>query len=211
MSHEFSRRKLLLAGGVAGISAAGAAHAGKPVLTPRQTEGPFYPVEDQADKDADLTRLDGQDGVAAGEIVSVSGRVLDANGEPIDGALVDVWQANAAGRYAHGRDPNPAPLDPNFQGWAMLTTGEDGSYRFKTVRPGAYPVSSSWSRPPHIHFKVSKRGYHEVTTQMYFDGDPLNEVDHILKSLSAEEQEAVVAKQLKADGDFFFDVVLAAV
>jgi protocatechuate 3,4-dioxygenase, beta subunit len=160
-------------------------------LTPSQTEGPFFPKKDQADKDLDMTRIQGHAEPAKGEVVQIDGRVLDESGTPVAGALVDVWQANSAGRYDHEADPNPAPLDPNFQGWARLTTDAEGRFRITTIQPGAYPVRDGWSRPPHVHFKVARRGYREITTQMYFDGHPLNAVDLIWNDLSPEERASV--------------------
>lgn len=182
-----------------------------PVLTPAQTEGPFYPVVDQADKDADLTRLGDSAAVADGEIILVEGRVLDAAGAPIANAVVDIWQANAAGRYAHERDPNPAPLDPKFQGWAIMTTDADGRYGFKTIRPGAYPAEADWWRPPHIHFKVARRGYRELTTQMYFDGEALNDVDHIVQDLTEPQRSSVIARRTDTSAPYVFNIVLAKV
>lgn len=212
---RYSRREMLGASAVAGAGLAAtacqsAASEAAPV-TPPHTEGPFYPVVEQADKDADLTKIVGQDGIASGEIIEVEGRVLDANGAPVAGAVVDIWQANAAGRYDHEQDPNPAPIDTNFQGWAIMTTDENGRYAFKTVRPGAYPVSETWTRPPHIHFKVSRRGYREITTQMYFDGEQLNDVDHLLNELSDEMKPTLVARRDSDTSPFRFDVVLAPV
>lgn len=90
--------------------------------------------------------------------------MLDEAGQPVADALIDVWQTNSHGRYVHEADANPAPLDKNFQGWAKLKIGPDGRYRVKTIKPGAYPVGDGWSRPPHIHFKVARRGIHELTT-----------------------------------------------
>jgi len=148
--------------------------------TPAQTEGPFYPVRDQADKDLDLTHIQGHKSRAQGQVIYVSGLVLDDHYKPIANALVDVWQANKHGRYAHEEDPNPAPLDEHFQGWGQIKTDEQGHYSFKTIVPGAYPVNEEWWRPPHVHFKVSKRGYHELTTQMYFPDQELNDKDAIL-------------------------------
>ena len=208
--HRISRRGFLAATATAGagVMVAGQA-AADPVITPAQTEGSFYPSRDQADKDGDLTRIEGRDGVALGEVVEIEGQVLDASGAPIESAVVDVWQANAAGRYAHERDPNPAPLDPNFQGWAVMTTGADGGYRFRTVKPGAYPVAGDWSRPPHIHFKVSRRGFKEVTTQMYFQDEPLNDLDRILNAVPDAERGALVARL--EGGVYRFVVVLEAV
>ncbi|TGY90001.1 twin-arginine translocation signal domain-containing protein [Marinicauda algicola] len=208
---NLSRRGFMVAGATAGAGVLGGAAQGNPVATPAQTEGPFYPTVEQSDKDADLTRVAGRDTVAAGEIIEVEGRVLSAQGEPIAGAVVDIWQANSAGRYAHEADPNPAPLDPNFQGWAILTTDAQGRYRFRTVKPGAYPVDESWSRPPHVHFKVARRGFREITTQMYFEGEPLNEVDRVLNSVSEPERSALVARRAGDSGVYTFDVVLVPV
>lgn len=209
---DTNRRRVLT--GTLGAAAVVASAPLIAAVTPAQTEGPFYPIVDQADKDADLTRIEGHAEAAAGEVVVVEGRVLDENGDPIEGALVDVWQANAHGRYAHEADPNPAPLDPNFQGWAKLTTDAEGRYRFRTIKPGAYQVSGEWSRPPHIHFKVARRGYQELTTQMYFAGDPLNDVDRLLQSVP-EDQRAMLVVPFSADGESTptgrFDVVLGAV
>ena len=209
---KLSRRSFLVSGTIlgAGATVAGCASA-ETGTTPAQTEGPFYPVAEQADKDADLTKVEGRTESASGEVVLVEGRVLGTDGTPLANAVVDVWQANAAGRYAHEQDPNPAPLDPNFQGWAIITTDAQGRYGFKTVKPGAYPVEDGWARPPHIHFKVSRRGYKEVTTQMYFEGESLNEVDRILTALSADQQKMVVARRSAEDAPYQFDVVLEKV
>ncbi len=213
---RISRRQLMRAGAV--VTAAGAASAAaSPVFTPRLTEGPFYPITPQADKDSDLTRIEGRDGRAAGDIVWVEGRVLGSDGAPLEGAVVDVWQANAAGRYAHEKDPNPAPLDPNFQGWAIIATDADGRYRFKTIVPGAYPATKTWTRPPHIHFKVSRRGYHEIITQMFLPGHPLNAPDRLLRAIPEDARSAVIAKLETATDDrdtsvlYRFDVTLKEV
>lgn len=148
--------------------------------TPRQIEGPFFRNRQQAELDADLTQVAGRSGRARGEVIVVSGRVTSTSGKPLAGVLIDVWQANAAGRYAHEADQNRAPLDDHFQGWAQLVTDRKGFYRFKTIKPGPYPVSDGWSRPPHIHFKLAKAGYRPLTTQMYFAGHPLNDKDGLL-------------------------------
>lgn len=186
-----TRRRLMLRTGLGAVALATAAPLAIAV-TPAQTEGPFFPTRDQADKDLDLTRIEGHADLALGEIVEINGQVLAEDGEPVADALVDVWQANAAGRYAHERDPNPAPLDPNFQGWARLTTDADGRFRVRTIKPGAYPVGEGWSRPPHIHFKVARRGFDELTTQMYFAGEALNDVDRLLQRVPERERASLI-------------------
>jgi protocatechuate 3,4-dioxygenase beta subunit len=203
---KVSRREALRLG--VGTAAA-VATAGMPVLadeatalaTPHQTEGPFFPKRDQQDKDFDLTRIVGHTNRASGEVILVKGVVVDEKGKPVSGAVIDVWQANVYGRYNHEDDPNPAPIDPDFQGWGKILTDDNGAYQFKTIMPGAYKVDGSWSRPPHIHFKIAKRGYHEVTTQMYFSGEPLNENDKILQALSVQEQALLVVDFQSANGD----------
>ena len=210
MTKESISRRRFLAGTavVGGGSLASVSAASDLVITPNQTEGPFYPIVEQSDKDADLTIIKGRNASALGEVVFVQGQVFASDGTMIKDALVDVWQANAAGRYAHEADPNPAPLDPNFQGWAKIRTDMNGRYRFKTVKPGAYPVSSNWTRPPHIHFKVSRRGFKEVTTQMYFDGEPLNDVDRLLNALPEAKRSSLVATRADKDDVYRFDVIL---
>jgi protocatechuate 3,4-dioxygenase, beta subunit len=198
--HPIPRRGLLGAG--AGAAAGLVAHrlvgqtpAGQTcaAATAPQTAGPYHPTHDRPDEDPDLTQVKGRPARAAGEIVYVRGRVLDQACTPVAGALVEIWQANAAGRYDHELDAdNPRPLDPNFQSWAEMLTDKDGGFRFKTIKPGAYPAGDSgWIRPPHIHFRVSRRGYHELVTQMYFAGEPLNERDRIREALATEDRERV--------------------
>ncbi|MDR4517473.1 MAG: protocatechuate 3,4-dioxygenase [Nitrosomonas sp.] len=163
--------------------------------TPREAEGPFYPVVDQKDKDADMTRVAGQNGLAKGQHVVISGSIRDTSGHPIENAGIDIWQANADGRYNHPRDPNPAPKDSYFQGWAIILSDKNGQYRFKTVKPGAYPASKKWMRPPHIHFKIFKHGYTELITQMYFPNEPLNASDLLFSNKTKSEQIAMTARQ----------------
>jgi protocatechuate 3,4-dioxygenase beta subunit len=165
--------------------------------TPEQVEGPFHPVDEQADTDIDLTLIKGHAKSATGEIILVRGRVLDVSGQPLTDALVDVWQANHYGRYSHAEDPNTAPLDPDFQGWGLMKTDADGRYGFKTIKPGPYPLSflgeEGW-RCMHIHFKVSRRGYQPLTTQMYFPGDPLMEQDLEIAKAPAAQRHQLIAK-----------------
>jgi len=192
-----NRRKFIksgLVGGALGLFAS-SAFAGRP--TPEETQGPFYPVLAQKDKDFDLTRIEGKQGVARGKIIVIQGRVLDTDGKPVEDATIDLWQANAAGRYRHPHDSNRAPLDPSFQGWAIVPSGKDGSFRFKTVYPGSYPASNTWHRPPHIHFKVSKKGYVELITQMYFPGHELNDSDRLLKRKNKDERRLMIASRVR--------------
>lgn len=177
--------------------------------TPNEIEGPFYPVIAQKDKDFDLTKIKGRNQDALGKKIIVHGIVLDTEGNPVEGATVDLWQANAAGRYSHPHDSNPAPVDDNFQGWAIVPTGKSGEFRFKSVLPGIYPVGGGWSRPPHIHFKVTKKGYIELTTQMYFPDHPLNQVDRLLQRKTKQEQALMIAKNTPDQPDtFYYQVII---
>ena len=153
--------------------------------TPGQILGPFYPLKPMP-ATSDLTRLPGRSGRAEGHILHVMGRVLNLSGDPVRNATVEVWQANAHGRYTHPSDTNPAPLDPNFDGSATLTTDSDGRYRFKTIKPAAYPAGPNLIRPAHIHFQVTGR-QDKLVTQMYFDGDPYNASDPFLNSAGRKD------------------------
>jgi len=161
-------------------------------LTAPQTSGPFYPGENQFGENTDLTFNPANGAVAKGQFVYLKGRVVDQNCSPIKNANVEIWQACASGKYNSIKDPNPAPLDPNFKYWAETFTNEKGEYHFKTIIPGAYPADTNWTRPPHIHFKVTCLGYRELVTQMYFKGEELNDRDLILLDLSAAERANVI-------------------
>lgn len=180
--------------------------------TPRETEGPFYPIHTQLDKDTDLTHIEGHSKSAAGEAIHVGGTVFDTQGNTLQGVFIDIWQANTWGRYRHARDPNSAPLDPDFQGWGQTLTDEMGRYEFKTILPGAYPAGPGWTRPPHIHFKVSKSGFAPLTTQMYFSGQALNDIDLILQQHRPEMQKLLIANRASPDAapisKFRFDIYL---
>ncbi|CAN5871645.1 protocatechuate 3,4-dioxygenase subunit beta [soil metagenome] len=198
----FSRRQMLgMAIGFGGLAAFGSsvfAQQAERFITPEVGMGPFYPMLKPLDKDADLTSVKGQKGVAQGAIVHVAGRVLDLKGKPVAGAKIEIWQANSHGRYAHQSDPNTAPLDPNFQGFAVLTTDSEGRYRFKTIKPGAYPISPTEQRPPHIHFDVEGKA-NRLVSQMFFPNEPLNEKDALfldLRSQSEKTAAAVIAQSL---------------
>jgi protocatechuate 3,4-dioxygenase, beta subunit len=149
--------------------------------------GPAYGESAIGPLDHDLTRQ--HEGEPLGERIIVSGRVLGSDGKPLRSQLVEIWQANAAGRYAHSVDNHEAPLDPNFSGAGRCLTDEEGRYRFVTVKPGAYPWGNhenAW-RPNHIHFSLFGRAFTErLVTQMYFPGDPLFEYDPIFNSVRDE-------------------------
>jgi len=134
---------------------------------------------------------------AIGQLMHLRVRVLDEDGAPVGGAVVEIWQANAAGRYIHPNDDDHAPPDPNFYGAARLLTDESGAFELRTVKPGAYPVpgGAGWWRPPHIHFSVFGRVWlSRLVTQIYFPGEPLNQQDRILNSVpDAGARERLVA------------------
>jgi len=203
---SLSRRELLkfgsigVGGGILGLSVSSKVLAAC-LKTPVQTKGPFYPLDLNIESDGDLTKLKDSTKEALGQMIYVRGKVTDDRCNPVEGVLVEIWQACASGRYNHRSDPNPATLDRNFQYYGKATTDSDGRYLFKTIIPGAYPADTDWIRPPHIHYKVSKRGYAELITQMYFAGDPLNKKDLILQQLSPADQEAVIVKLNEPEDD----------
>jgi protocatechuate 3,4-dioxygenase beta subunit len=177
--------------------------------TPHQILGPFFPVDSKPTTQGDLTIVEGIVGHAQGEIIEVTGRVLDLQRKPVRGAKLTIWQANTFGRYVHPNDSNPAPLDPNFVGFATIRSGDDGAYRLKTVKPGPYPVGPDWMRAPHIHLEVEGQ-YERLVTQMYFPGEPLNARDRLL--MSAPEPDLLIAKPGPKHGPhrvLEFDIVLA--
>jgi protocatechuate 3,4-dioxygenase, beta subunit len=151
---------------------------------PTERHGPAFGHLSIDPLDADLTRWR-----PVGERIIVTGRLLDEASRPIAGQLVEIWQANAAGRYAHAADQHAAPLDPHFTGAGRCLTDDNGQYRFLTIKPGAYPWanhSNAW-RPAHIHFSVFGRAFTErLVTQMYFPGDPLLAHDPIFLSVRDE-------------------------
>ncbi|MBI3452971.1 MAG: intradiol ring-cleavage dioxygenase [Rhodospirillales bacterium] len=185
-----SRRGFLAASaGFVTIWAGTPAWAAKLIVTPRQSEGPFYPVQIPLDSDNDLVTVAGRPARAAGEIAHVFGRVIDDAGRPVRGAQVEIWQCDAFGQYHHPRDRG-GNADPNFQGYGRMAAAEDGGYRFRTIRPVAYP-----GRAPHIHFAITGPGIARLTTQMYVAGEPLNDRDFLLNNVrdSAARASLVVA------------------
>jgi protocatechuate 3,4-dioxygenase beta subunit len=161
-----------------------------PIIVPdrfRDLENPVY-GHDIGEADNDLTRQ--HSGDPQGERIIVTGRVVEEDGRPVPNTLVEIWQANAGGRYRHEGDQHPAPLDPNFSGAGRTLTDADGKYEFVTVKPGAYPWKNhpnAW-RPAHIHFSLFGRAFSSrLVTQMYFPGDPLFEFDPIFQSVRDPE------------------------
>ncbi len=146
-------------------------------LTPRQTEGPFYPDKLPLDTDNDLLILNDNITPAVGEVTYLSGRLLDARGEPIRGAVIEIWQCDNNGAYLHSRTGNKEKRDTNFQGFGRFHTGSTGEYLFRTIKPVPYP-----GRTPHIHVKVKAKGKDLLTTQCYVKGHPQNERDGIYRS-----------------------------
>lgn len=181
--------------------------------TPEQAQGPFYPVVKPDDRDSDLTNVRGMATRAQGLVIQVTGRVLNTQGQPVPGARVEIWQANAFGRYTHPLDGNPEPLDPGFQGYGVQSTDESGSYSFRTVKPASYPVGENSRRPPHIHFIVTGHSS-RLVTQMYFEGETLNDTDPLLNSV--DDRDLLIVKlstpagaALPAEPVARFDIVIA--
>jgi protocatechuate 3,4-dioxygenase beta subunit len=163
----------------------------QPLVMPPQTiseiTGPLFGYEDVKPQEADLTSQHAA--APIGERILVSGRVLDESGRPVSGALVEIWQANAAGRYRHATDDHDAPLDPNFTGCGRVLTDGGGRYAFKTIKPGAYPWRNHYNawRPAHVHLSIFGRGFMQrLVTQFYFPGDPLLPYDPMFMSVPDE-------------------------
>jgi len=127
---------------------------------------------------------------ALGQFIHISGRLTDEEGAPLAGALIELWQANASGKYIHEYDVHQAPLDPNFIGQGRFLTDGEGCFHFRTIKPGGYPVGSNdwWWRPPHIHFSIFGESWMDrFITQIYFPGEPLNETDLLLNGIPDPE------------------------
>lgn len=207
-SHEctVTRRELLRLGVTASVAALwiprgllwGWEQARLPA-TPSTILGPFYPLVKPNDQDSDLTRIAGRRTRATGQVIHVAGRVLNQRGDPVPAARVEVWQANAMGRYNHPSDPNPAPLDPGFEGYGVQVTDREGRFRFTTIKPGPYPVDKVRIRSPHLHFEVTGRVDRRVT-QMFFAGESLNDQDFVLQA-AFRNRDRLIAELLPAPSD----------
>lgn len=178
-------------------------------LTPRQTEGPFYPDQLPLDTDNDLIIVNDSLTPAVGQITHLSGRLMDSRGDPIRNALIEIWEADAKGVYLHTRDTR-AKRDAHFQGFGRFMTGSSGEYYFRTIKPQPYP-----GRTPHIHFAVKMRGREKWTTQCYVKGDPRNQSDRIYAGISGRRaRDSVTVDFLPVGGSAAgelsakFDIVL---
>jgi protocatechuate 3,4-dioxygenase, beta subunit len=189
----FSRRAAITGALAAPLLAVEAAAQTKLKPTGQETLGPFYPVRAPTSHDMDLTHYPGhKGGRALGQVIQLTGRVLDTSGRPLPKAALTVWQANAAGRYTNPVDNNPAPLDPNFLGVVSFGVAADGSYRLRSVKPGAYPEPSGTMRTPHVHFDVVNADY-RLVTQMYFPGERFNAKDILLSTLAARRRDPALS------------------
>jgi protocatechuate 3,4-dioxygenase beta subunit len=203
------RRFLAQLGLGAALFAVPGAFAGELIRTPAQTEGPFYPDHLPLDTDNDLLIVNDAITPAVGEVTFLSGRILDARGEPLRNALVEIWQADHGGVYINTNDHH-AKRDANFQGFGRFLTGSTGEYLFRTIKPVAYP-----GRAPHIHFAVKTPGREKFITQCYIQGEPQNERDGVLggiKDMKAKSSVIIPFAPLKGSriGELAaqFDIVL---
>lgn len=211
-----SRRRVLTVLSASALAACAARVEGAEAIaaaTPAETEGPFFPADTGTERDPDLTRLAGRGARAAGQVIEVRGRVLDRSGQPISGAQIGLWQANAAGRYDHPLDSgNPAPLDPNFQGFAALRSGPNGRFSALTIKPGGYLVDAQGPRTPHLHWRIDAEGHQRLTTQSYFPGEPANETDFLIRAMRGDVRALIVrpgAAGAEGAPGFDWDIVLA--
>lgn len=189
-----TRRRLVVAGGALVLAAPFSAIA--ETLTPPQTEGPFYPRELPLDRDNDLATVTGSKAGAKGTITHVFGTLQDESGRAIAGARLEIWQCNAFGKYHDPRDRSVRPIDPGFQGFGETLSDAEGRWRFRTIRPVAYP-----GRTPHIHFAIIAPGGARLVTQMYVAGEPGNARDGVYRGIrdDAERQSVTVALNPASD------------
>lgn len=210
VNHHFTRRAFAGAGlASAGLLWTGAARAlADKSPTAESPMGPFYPIVRPGDADADLTWVKGRSARAAGQVIEISGRVFDVKGNPIPGATLELWQANAAGRYDHPSDISTAKLDPNFQGYASLRADAKGEWRIVTIKPGGYD-SPIGHRPPHIHFDLRSEKSRNIA-QLYFPEEAEgNARDTLYKALSAAGAATSLAARSAGDPHkYTWDVVL---
>lgn len=212
MGREIDKRGLLLGGlglATAGMSAFGAQARQAPVQAQRvqtasQIEGPFYPYDLPQAHDADLVRMTGGDADAMGRVTHVFGTVWTTRARPLGGALVEIWQCDANGRYRHPEDLETSRTpDMRFQGYGRAIAGPSGAFRFRTIQPVSYSVAgTSIVRAPHIHLAVSTRGVRRLTTQLYIAGESLNETDGQLSLVTNAAQRDGLIRPYTDGSDF---------
>jgi len=186
------------------------------VITPSQTIGPFFNLGLVREGDDDVACQVPGGPRALGTPIVVTGQVTDEDGRPVRKALIEVWQASKWGKYDHPDDVTQAPPDPNLKGWARMLTDNDGRYRFRSIKPGAYPNPGydNWMRPPHIHYSIFAAGLMQrLITQLFFPGEELNDIDPILNGVEdLDARASLIARELPAEADgslvFGFDIVL---
>ena len=179
------------------------------IPTGSQTAGPFFRFGLDRPEWSDLTA----GGKAAGKTIRIEGRVVDGDGAPVPDALLEIWQANAVGKYAHSGDRQEKPLDPNFRGFGRCATDGEGRYHFVTIRPGAVPGRGNAMQAPHVNLRVFARGLlKHVTTRVYFPGEALNATDPVLSTVEdLSRRRTLIADGASADGSptvYRFDIVL---
>ena len=163
-------------------------------VTPGTVMGPYYPLTNKPRRaGTDLTRVAGRRSRACGRLLYVAGRLVDVSAKPIAGARIEIWQANAQGRYSHPSDGNSAQLDPHFAGYGVARTAANGEFVFRTIFPAGYPVVPGWDRAPHIHFLITARHDRHVT-QMWFPDHPLNSQDRLLMVMAPRERARLIAR-----------------
>jgi len=207
LGRPLSRRAFAGSALAAGAFAAtrGMAQTPAPVPTMDSQMGPFYPLGYTGEDDFDMTMLNGRTTRALGEVIEVTGRVLDRYGNPMRNAAIEIWQANHVGRYDHANDQNPAPLDPNFQGVARLVTGTSGEWRIRTIKPKFYDTPLGL-RTPHIHFDVTGSAQ-RLVTQMYFPEETeANAKDFLYKDLGPGAPTLVA--RMPTPATYRWDIVL---
>ena len=208
MTDHFMSRRAFAGGGLASAGLLlGSRASGFAPPTAESPMGPFYPMIRPVDADMDLTWVKGRGARAAGQVIEISGRVFDVKGNPIPGAALELWQANAAGRYAHPSDISKAAMDPNFQGYATLKADAQGNWRIVTIKPGGYD-SPIGHRPPHIHFDM-RSGSARNSAQLYFpeeaDG---NAKDLLFKGLGPGAATSVAVRDKADPNKYRWDIVL---
>ena len=172
------------------------------VRTPADYEGPFYPVTQQQDIDNDLVRVKGQTGIAKGDILNLSGIVVNTRGQAQENLIIEIWQTDPHGRYNHPGDSSPGERDPNFQYWGAATTGTDGTFSFRTIVPGGYQP-----RPAHIHYKVLQAGKVILTSQIYFR-DHSKRTDRFSMTPQVEQQTVDLKPADNGEFEAFFRIVI---